>query len=77
MSLVTHPGLLQVVSLNQTQVVIGLANGWAGSYSNLLIYPQSVGEAWATLAQQNIVPRGIYNCIFLLAVLLVSLSCLC
>ena len=49
----------QRVSLNQTQLVVGLANGWAGSYSSLLIMPAYVGQAFATLADRGIVPRGV------------------
>eukprot|EP00042_Codosiga_hollandica_P041962 m.378947 g.378947 ORF g.378947 m.378947 type:complete len:391 (-) comp56209_c0_seq3:120-1292(-) len=49
----------QWVSLNQTQVVLGLANGWAGDAESLLIYPSAVGQAWTLLAQQGITPRGV------------------
>ncbi len=50
--------LVQIVKLAQTQFVFGLANGWAGDYQSLLMYPQSVVEAWEALQAVGITPRG-------------------
>lgn len=48
----------QMVSINTTQLVIGLGNGWAGSYQSLLIMPDSVGQAYNALQAQGLAPRG-------------------
>lgn len=48
----------QKVSVAQTQLVIGLANGWSDGSRALLIWPAFVGEAYARLSAQGLAPRG-------------------
>ena len=48
----------QIVKVNKTAVVIGLANGWAGNSRTVLIYPEQVGVAHAALKTQGLAPRG-------------------
>jgi chitinase len=48
----------QHVSLNPTQVVIGLANGWADPSRCLLIWPTEVGAAYNNLKAKGLQPRG-------------------
>lgn len=48
----------QMVSVLPSQLVIGLANAWAGNPKSLLIMPDQVGQAWTTLKAQGQLPRG-------------------
>lgn len=48
----------QVVSLNRTQVVIGLANAWTDGSRALLIMPDQVGTAYTRLQAKGQQPRG-------------------
>ena len=48
----------KVVRVRRERLVIGLANGWAGSPKVVLIYPEQVGEAHALLKAQGLAPRG-------------------
>ena len=48
----------QVVRVAPSQLVIGLANGWAGNEKSVLLMPADVGTAWAALAAQGMAPRG-------------------
>jgi hypothetical protein len=47
-----------VVVTPQSQVVVGLANGWADSARSLLIWPADVGTAYSRLAAAGRAPRG-------------------
>jgi hypothetical protein len=48
----------QRVTLNRTQAVIGLANGWADGSRAILMMPEEVGAAWAALSARGSEPRG-------------------
>eukprot|EP01038_Epipyxis_sp_PR26KG_P004314 gene4314-6112_t len=48
----------KLLSLERTEVVIGLANGWAGDGKFLLIYPEQVEVAFKKLELINKQPRG-------------------
>ena len=48
----------QIVKVERTALVIGLANGWAGNERALLIYPEEVDLAHAALEAQGLAPRG-------------------
>ncbi len=48
----------QTVSLPYDRLVIGLANGWAGSPQAVLVMPQDVGVAHERLAKEGRAPRG-------------------
>lgn len=48
----------QVVSLLPSQLVIGLANAWAGNAKSLLIMPEDVGIAYRYLNATGQAPRG-------------------
>ena len=47
-----------LLSLPASQLVIGLANGWAGDNKFLLIYPAQAGAAYDALQAAGKVPRG-------------------
>jgi hypothetical protein len=48
----------QTVGLAKSQVVLGLANGWAGGPKSILIMPADVGAAFVNLAAVGLAPRG-------------------
>jgi hypothetical protein len=48
----------QTVALSPSQVVLGLANGWAGGPKSVLFMPADVGSAFAALAPRGLAPRG-------------------
>jgi chitinase len=48
----------QHVALEQDQIVIGLANGWAPIDKCILIYPVDVCSAYNTLKAKGLEPRG-------------------
>lgn len=46
------------LSIPSTQLVIGLANGWADGSKTLLVWPEEAGIAYEYLSQFNLQPRG-------------------
>jgi hypothetical protein len=46
------------LSIPPTQLVIGLANGWADGTKSLLVWPEEAGVAYQHLEQLNLQPRG-------------------
>ena len=50
-----HSNLLSVPA---SQLVVGLANGWAGDGKFLLIYPAQAGAAYDALLAAGKAPRG-------------------
>lgn len=57
----SYPGVhwpTQVVSLNRTQVVIGLANAWTDGSRAILIMPDQVETAYTRLQAKGQAPRG-------------------
>ena len=48
----------QSVRVPPQQLVIGLANGWAGSTKTILMMPADVGAAYAALQARGLAPRG-------------------
>jgi len=46
------------MAVKRSQLVIGLANGWAGDGKFLLIYPEEVERAYEKLLQMDAAPRG-------------------
>lgn len=57
----SYPGVhwpTQVVSLNRTQVVIGLANAWTDGSRAILIMPDQVQTAYTRLQAKGQAPRG-------------------
>lgn len=48
----------QVVSVDRAQLVIGLANGWAGSPKCVLMMPEQLAAAWVALGAIGYAPRG-------------------
>jgi chitinase len=46
------------LTIPPTQLVIGLANGWADGAKSLLVWPEEVGAAYEHLSQSNLQPRG-------------------
>lgn len=57
----SYPGVKwpsQTVSLNRTQVVIGLANAWTDGSRAILIMPEEVGAAYTRLQAKGQAPRG-------------------
>jgi hypothetical protein len=46
------------LSIPPTQLVIGLANGWADGTKSLLVWPEEAGVAYEHLKQFNLQPRG-------------------
>ena len=47
-----------LLSLSASQLVIGLANGWAGDGKFLLVYPAQAGAAYDALHAAGKAPRG-------------------
>lgn len=48
----------QAVRVPPSQLVIGLANGWAGGAKTILMMPADVGAAYASLQARGLAPRG-------------------
>jgi hypothetical protein len=52
------PPAASFLNIPNTELVIGLANGWAGDGKFLLIYPEDVGSAYNQMAAMGMAPRG-------------------
>lgn len=47
-----------VMAVSPPQLVVGLANGWAGDGKFLLIYPDQVRVSYEALLREGAAPRG-------------------
>jgi chitinase len=55
---VTKDGSLSRMSIPQTQLVIGLGNGWVDGNKSLLVWPEQAEAAYEALKAKDSAPRG-------------------